>query len=947
MRIHRLKVNNFRGIGSIEINLPEVGVTIIEGDNEVGKTSLSDAIDLIFTERDDSKKQIVKAIQPIGKDVGSEVEIEVSSGPYRFVYRKRWNRQRETVLEIFEPKRLQLTSREAHDKVREILDETLDANLWDAMRLDQEAKLEHLSFAGGSLARALDIAASGRGDNGTASGRGDNGAASGRGDSAQIVGLNDDRKEDDLWERIVLERDRYWTARDQPRGDRLTYASKVSEVSSVVSNLETLLDELETDINEVDRLVAARKVMMDRQKQQESLESELIKQVEEIRSDENELRGLEPLLERDRSNRERLVGMKKSRTDLIERVKDAQSKLRDLESQLREAVTARKNTEVRLSEAKSCNEICKGALSRAESAHRLASDDAKYLEDKLMFEQMTERRDRVSDAIARRSEAELEIEANLVDEELLQSIEEAHTEVAISKGAVDTGATHLLAEALDDIEFQIDGSGISLLSGDKRDLIVTDDTELIVAHALRVTISPGPQAKVLAGTLKEARARLESICERAGVVDLVDARRANTVRNNAERIIQEASKSIKHDLRDLSVEELSFKVEQLSTRLATYELGRIDETPLPRDIDTAQRLVVEAADVVSTCNEELKRSEGDLSHVVAMINNFATSETTAKALLESAQITLTHEQEQLDQARNELSDDHLEDQLRQAESVLSDRSKLVDEVKGRLGSRNPEFAHEQLRNAKEAKNRLASELHDNDIKTRDLRTTLSIRGEEGLASKLDVVRKELAYLIANREQLEARANAAKLLHDVFAKRRAEAHHRYVAPFRESIERLGSIVFGSTFQVELDADLSISRRTLDGVTLDFSALSAGAREQLNIISRLACATIVDAGDPAGDPAGDGAGGAALESAGDGADSDARDSDLASSGNVKRDHSGAPVIFDDALGWSDPRRLADMGAVISAAGASCQIIVLTCTPDRYANVGRASVVRFDRT
>jgi uncharacterized protein YhaN len=54
-------------------------------------------------------------------------------------------------------------------------------------------------------------------------------------------------------------------------------------------------------------------------------------------------------------------------------------------------------------------------------------------------------------------------------------------------------------------------------------------------------------------------------------------------------------------------------------------------------------------------------------------------------------------------------------------------------------------------------------------------------------------------------------------------------------------------------------------------------------------------------------------------------------------------GAPVIFDDALGWSDPRKLDSMGAVIRTAGQSCQVIILTCTPGRYAGVGKAEVIK----
>lgn len=60
-------------------------------------------------------------------------------------------------------------------------------------------------------------------------------------------------------------------------------------------------------------------------------------------------------------------------------------------------------------------------------------------------------------------------------------------------------------------------------------------------------------------------------------------------------------------------------------------------------------------------------------------------------------------------------------------------------------------------------------------------------------------------------------------------------------------------------------------------------------------------------------------------------------------VSPDGGGAPVILDDALGWSDPSRLQGMGAAINAAGSDCQVIILTCTPGRYAHIGNATVVR----
>ncbi|MCB0951729.1 MAG: hypothetical protein KDB13_03150, partial [Microthrixaceae bacterium] len=59
--------------------------------------------------------------------------------------------------------------------------------------------------------------------------------------------------------------------------------------------------------------------------------------------------------------------------------------------------------------------------------------------------------------------------------------------------------------------------------------------------------------------------------------------------------------------------------------------------------------------------------------------------------------------------------------------------------------------------------------------------------------------------------------------------------------------------------------------------------------------------------------------------------------------RRTTGGAPVVFDDALGWSDPARLEGMAAVLSTAAKNCQVIVLTCTPGRYESVGNARVVR----
>ena len=90
------------------------------------------------------------------------------------------------------------------------------------------------------------------------------------------------------------------------------------------------------------------------------------------------------------------------------------------------------------------------------------------------------------------------------------------------------------------------------------------------------------------------------------------------------------------------------------------------------------------------------------------------------------------------------------------------------------------------------------------------------------------------------------------------------------------------------------------RSLGGQTVPFGSIGGGAKGQLGIIPRLACAMTV------------------------------------------AEDGGVPLILDDALGLSDPQRIEAMGAVLRAAGDHCQVIILTCDPDRYRHVGAKSVV-----
>lgn len=190
MKLHRLALTNYRGIAHRDVEFPDHGVVVVCGANEIGKSSMVEALDLLLEYKDRSTKKEVKQVKPTNADVGSEVIAEISSGPYRFVYRKRFHKRCETELTVLAPRREQLTGDEAHERVRTMLAETVDTELWHAQRVLQAASTAAVDLSGcDALSRALDLAA---------------------GDDAALSGT-----ESLLIERIEAEYARYFT----PTGD--------------------------------------------------------------------------------------------------------------------------------------------------------------------------------------------------------------------------------------------------------------------------------------------------------------------------------------------------------------------------------------------------------------------------------------------------------------------------------------------------------------------------------------------------------------------------------------------------------------------------------------------------------------------------------------------------------------------------------------------------------
>ena len=872
-----MQLRNYRGVVKSDVSFSQNGVTIVEGPNEVGKTAISEGLQLAIDLPDSSKSAQVKAVQPVGRDEGPEVEISLSSGKYELVYSKRWLRQPATTLEVTTPHRESLTGREAHDRLKAILAETLDEELWRALRIQQGTELMLPNFGLPSMGRALDRAAGGD--------------------------LATDREET-LWTRIGEEYDKYWTATGQVKGERRSSAQSVQEARHRVGELTRQLQEIESDVAQMSRLIDESTRLSEALKEFEKSEREFQQRWNAIDRMLLEVERLDAIHSAAVAQLGSATSKWQLRQDLIATFDAAAKDLTALEAEAEDAVPGLTAATRRSEDATSALKDTDAAMRDARGRLSRAIADRDYLRQLIEVDQLKERHDRYLAAEQTLKQAEAYLESARVDDEVAKQIEEAYIEDERAKSAAGSAAALVEVTALRDMAVEVGDEIVELAVNEVNRTRVEDEVVFAIPNVARMRVSAGPESKGLADQRRKTQETYRRLCEGVGVADATEGRRAAQERQDAQRDKEEAFKAIERELRDLTPDVLLGKVKNLAERVTSYPKERPENPPLPTDLDEAQRIEAEVSGLVADCDVELRTCDDAAKNAEDKLNQSQIDEAGRTARIKIARDSNRDAADRLALDREGQADEALIAAVEAAQEKEAKDRQSLGEAKVQLSDADPGSVEALLDNARQATKRAIDDLQSNRDGQNRLRTSLDLRGEQGLQTTYDEAANQLNHVEREYERQEARAEAARSLRETFAKHRQQAHQHYIEPFKECIDQLGRIVFGSTFAVELDEDLRVVRRTLGSTMLDVDQLSTGAREQLGVLCRLACATIVSPED-----------------------------------------GGAPVMIDDALGWSDPQRLQGMGAAIAAAGKQCQVIVLTCTPGRYSHVGNAQVISLE--
>lgn len=874
MRFHRITLEHFRGVDTESIEFGD-GVTIVEGPNEVGKSTVAEAITVLFDHLDSSRRQEVRAVHQIGSDVGPYVELDFSVGDYRISYAKRFLRRPSTRLRITAPEPEQYTGREAHERMGTILKETVDDALWSAMRVAQGGSLRQPDLADvGALRAALDD-------------DGERPAADAEGE---------------LMSRVLHEYTRYFTPRTgQPTGE---LSAAVDEQLMAKQRHDAVLADLETVDVHVRRF-AALEAELDRLSGEEQEHTVRLGKLLE------QERALEQLRKADTEAAETVTAadtrMREAGAALAARkatISEAAQRRDDCEELGRQAEQLRSTAAERRAAADDAREEARAARTTAqesERAHRVATDAVHTVRLHREVEALDARVARADEARRRLASAESTLASAAIDDESLERLVALDAEVRTAQELLRVGAASIEVEPLGDAPVSVDGT-----DADTGRRPVLRPTTVTVPDVVRVTVRPGRAGSDLEEDLRRAEHTRDTALAEAGVGDLEAAREAASQRRAAS-----GERELAHGrLRDALGEATDYDALLAQARAARERRDRLesklgDDTVLPDSAEDAEQ----RAETIRAGYEEA---------LAAAESRERSAEESERAAVEARESLVRAEQRhesdlgevrrlerRLADERAAVPDADLDAAVESAregvESAIAER----DRAAAALEAAHPGDLATRLDNARGVDARLSRARRELEDEQQQVTGQLDAFAARGLHDQREAAAAALEQAENTLSRVEARADAARLLHDTLQRHRDTARRRYVAPYKHAVESLGRVVFGDDLSVEIADDLTIASRTSSGRTVAFGSLSGGAREQLAILGRLAAASLVDSVD------------------------------------------GAPLVLDDAFGHADPERLERVAAVLNHAGRTTQIIILTCHPERFRAVGSASTVRLGLT
>lgn len=303
-------------------------------------------------------------------------------------------------------------------------------------------------------------------------------------------------------------------------------------------------------------------------------------------------------------------------------------------------------------------------------------------------------------------------------------------------------------------------------------------------------------------------------------------------------------------------------------------------------------LLANAEPLYEACREEAKAIDQRLQGARQALATAASLHDAARRERDALQATLDDARLQAEVAAKRLELVEAGNRVAALESTLAD-------FDARIASARPDILAQDVERLKRSADEAERVHQKRDREIFGLEATLAADGAEGLEEELSRRQSEHAAAQRRLDELRRRAEALAFLLQKLELRRQALTRRLQAPLQKHLNRYLQLLFpAGSLQVQEDlVPGALTRPGPSGPEAgDFETLSFGAREQMGVISRLAYADLLkEAGRP------------------------------------------TLIILDDVLVHSDPSRLAQMKRVLFDAAQRHQVLLFTCHPESWRDMG----------
>lgn len=882
MKLRSLAVNQFKkftaparldGIGD--------GLSVVVGANEMGKSTLLDALHAALFERHASKAQQIVALQNDRNQAAPVVELtfEVEGGLYRIT--KRFLKKPYARLDC--PDGRTLEGDAAEDALRGLLRfeepgktgaKAGTLGMWSVLWVKQGLSFADFALpetARSSLHEALE---------------------------SEVGAVLGGKRGLALPQSIEAQRDDLLTKAGKPRGAYLkaneaaeALAAEIAALTARRQDLSKTLEALEAAQERLARLsVPAR----DRQDEEE---------LTEARARHGRLSELEA----------RIAGaahaVELRRRDLAA-ADAARAERRRLREDLAAEADALAASGARLTQARQAQEAARGRMDGLRQAVRAAEAAVGAAEERALaaqrlaaaveraarIQELDERRAKAEAAEDRAREARRKAEAITVSAAALAAIRKAATEAAAAEAKLGAAATVITLDIPDDRRAGLALDGRPLAPGE-RTLRAVEPVTLEIPERGRITIAPAIKDRdLLLRQAQEAAARLKAALAGAGAASMAEAEAQHALR---EKLLTQAQFARSEaELHAPAVEGRAAGAQALADHIAGLAAILAREAgsgALPsRDAAEAAQRAAQAA--VLTARDAAQSARAALAGPEEELARLQADGATLAARHEESDARTTRLREALEAACAAADDAALDAAVaaaraalaRQEDAIAALSDQRTEETLPQLDARIARL-EQALAERREKRAGLQQEIAG-------LKSRIEVSEAAGLDEAIALKGRELELAEAERARFAREAQVLSLLARTLRAAEAQAKERYLNPVLKRVEPYLRILFPGA-RIHFDENLRITGVEREGAHREeFEHLSLGTQEQIAVLVRLAFAEmLVERGEP------------------------------------------ATVILDDALVFSDDSRIKRMFDILNMAARHVQILVFTCREQVFEDLG----------